>query len=553
MTSTRTLLDAAEERTAAIHFWQDKDRIEPLTAADLLGRARACAKRFRQAGVERGDRVALMLPTSPECIAALLGAWGCGAAVVVLPHDVGRQSGRLDVGQLQSILGFLQPRLIVLDDERTRDALTDAPAIMLQRADIAGLGASDEAFAVRAVGCEPAIIQLTSGSTALPKGISLSHAQIAANCEAIRERVAVDAADHVVSWLPFNHDMGLSAVTVPLWTDAAVTLIPTERFVQSPSVWLEAISRQRGTISPSPAFAYALLARCATRLARQGIDLSSWRYAWIGAEPVFERHLRAFADAMRPLGLDPTVLQPAYGLAEAVVAVSCGVPGRRCRTIHVDRSALRTSGEVRVHAAASDSTVPFVSNGTPLSNVAVEIVNDQGQALTEGRQGTIRISGPSIATGYLNGIEPHLFAPDGGFDTGDVGFMLDGELYISGRAKDVVIRGGLNVSPQPIEWAVEGALGLRAGQVAAFSSLDHAQGREEVVVVVSRRLGATAEADGRLRSARAVVRDVGIEVDRIVFAAAGSLPKTTSGKIQRGAARQMYLQGEFAQHTAEIE
>lgn len=554
-----TVFDRALKRTRETHFWHSKISIDTWPTAKMLAFAQACAVHFYQAGIRPGGRIAICLPTSPEKVACILAAWGSGAVVVVLPYAGARAaptvSDSAKHGKLGDILHLVKPQLLVHDEHLPYGAaaLVAQRVTRLELTEILAqskITASDPTpqFSFRPGLHDAAVIQLTSGSTGLPKGVLLTHAQIASNCAAIQQRVRMTDLDHMVSWLPINHDMGLSAVTVPLWTGASLTLLSPEKFVRAPMSWLEAISSQRGTVSPNPAFAYTLLTKYAARFKPGELDLSCWRYAWAGAEPVFDRHLRAFTEAMRPFGLRDTVLKPAFGMAEAVVAVTCDVPDRPYLALHIDATLFRTTGKVEVMPPGADSTqqlLSFVSNGPALDNMAVKIVNELGLDLGEAVQGRVWISGASVATAYLDGVDSGYFHGGGWFDTGDLGFMVDGELYISGRVKDLIIRGGVNASPQHVEWAIEQFLELRPGQVAAFSVIDVHSAKEEVVAVVGKRVASSAAGSLMTQVAKVATEQAGVQIDRVVFTASGKLPKTTSGKMQRAVARQMYLNHDF--------
>ena len=564
-TVVETVFDKALLRTHDVHFWHSRAVVYTWLTAKLLRLAQDCAERFWQGGIRPGDRVALCLPTSPEKLACIIAAWGCGAVVVVLPYAAQAEvqtvtpgrAGRATNSKLGDVLHLVNPRLLVHDEHLPYSAAALAPQ-RLTRASIAEMmerqASATEAppiFPTTPRLQDPALIQLTSGSTGLPKGVLLTHAQVAANCAAIQQRVHMSEQDHMVSWLPINHDMGFSAITVPLWTNAALTLLSPERFVRAPMTWLEAISVQRGSVSPNPAFAYTLLGKYAGRFKPGDIDLSCWRYAWAGAEPVFDKHLRAFCDAYAPHGLRNTVVKPAFGMAEAVVAVTCDLPDKPYLALHVDAAVFRSEKAVKVMPPDAPGTLCFVSNGPPLANMQVKVVNGQGLDLGEAAEGRVFISGASVATSYLNGADLESFYEGGWFDTGDLGFLVAGELYISGRVKDLIIRGGVNASPQHVEWAVEQLLDLRPSQVAAFSVINTLVAREEVVVVVGKRLAADTLAATKIRVAQAVAEQTGVQIDRVVFIASGHLPKTTSGKVQRALARQMYVNHEFDQTELE--
>lgn len=492
-------------------------------------------------GVLPGDTVAIAADTSLIVFACIVGAWACGASVAMLPAAT---SEVRDASRVVDLVNFVNPKLCigVADLLLGCDQIANVGFTTVEA--LAALALSPRQLGLAPPSDSVALIQLTSGSTGRPKGIGITHRMLEANCSAIAERVEIVSQDHVVSWLPLNHDMGFSAITVPLRTGATVTLIPPSVFMRSPWTWLDAISRQRGTISPSPAFAYSLMAKSARRLARANVDLSSLRYAWVGAEPIFASHLSEFETSMASFGLRPNVVKPAYGLAEGVVAVTCGDPSASYRVVHVDGRALRDAGLIHIEPKPSPNTIPFVSNGKPLSNVRVKVVSKDGANAPQGVEGLLFISGPSVAVSYLHGAEADKFS-DGWFDTGDLGFIDEGEVFISGRLSDVIIRGGINLSPTRIEWAVEELLGLRSGQVAAFSVLDHEKSKEIVVVVVGRVPDEANEAEMRVRIGRAVAVSVSVQLDQIVFVRSASIPRTTSGKVQRGRAREMFLRNEF--------
>lgn len=533
------------DRREPCRFLRSSTGAESLSSDRILARAKACARLLRAWGVRRGERVAIDLPLGPELMVALFGAWGCGAAACLLPPVEGARGQAAH--QLSQVLDSVAPAAVISASPAAVAMLASRPpACVLDRSALSALEDPPGGFPELPTSDDDAIIQLTSGSTGRPKAVSLRHGQFDANCSGISERCATSPQDHMVSWLPAHHDMGLSAITQAIWSGAGLTLIGTDLFVRAPWVWPEAIATSRGTTSPAPAFAFSLLARYAPRLRRTRPDLSSWRYAWVGAEPVFERTLEDFAGAMEPFGFDSASLKPAYGMAEAVVAVSCTPADRPRNVIHVDGDALRSRGAVIPGRPGDAGVVPVVSNGAPIQGIRLRIMDPDGGLLGAGRQGRIQIAGPSVAGGYLDGVEAERFLDGGWFDTGDLGFLVDGELYVSGRSKDVIIRGGANISPHAIESEVERAIGLRPGQVAAFSHINVAEAREEIVVVLARAASATVPGSLRAEVAQCASRNLGIQVDVVAFAGKDRIPRTTSGKVQRGLARQMYLEGKFS-------
>jgi fatty-acyl-CoA synthase len=553
----RTVFERCIERTSAYHFYHSKDTVNTWQAHEILQLALACAHYFCEAGLRPGDTVATSLLTSPEKIASIIGAWGCGATVCVLPYAEKIDKANTE-NKFRDLLDLIKPKLFVHDDysasianqlpfqNRVNSALLLDALAKTSTSDLVSKG-----FPSIPEPQHTAIVQLTSGSSGLSKGVPLTHAQIAANCAAIAQRALANATDHLVSWLPVYHDMGLGAVTLSIWADAQLTLITPKRFVQSPLSWLEALSIQRGTLSPSPAFALALLSKFATRLKPNEIDLSTWRYAWVGAEPVFDRHLKAFELAMGQFGLNNTVLKPSFGMAEAVVAVTCGDPAKPYVAVHIDKEIYNQTRQVRLTTYENESTLTFVSNGPALENLTIKIIDQNGTDLGESREGRLLIRGASVTAGYLNGADIASFAHDGWFDTGDLGFLINGELFISGRAKDLITRGGVNTSPERIEGVIEDFLDLRQGRVVAFSIINTATAKEEIVVIVSKKISESEIENSTNAIFRLTVKEVGVQIDRLIFSTASKLPLTSSGKLRRSTARQMYLNKKFSPEILE--
>lgn len=538
------------QRTAPLHLWQGRDRVTTWSADDLRSAVHGWAHRLQALEVGPGHLVALSAPTSLHLVAAVLGAWHCGAAVVVLPEAVAGDAATLR--RVADGMESLRPKVLLVD-RRPPVTVPEGTVVWANLSEGPGgegslaasepwpLGESADADAL-------ALVQLTSGSTGRAKAVPLTHRQLVENARAVSSRMALLPSDHMLSWLPLTHDMGFcGALALSLQGDVPITLMPTSLFSANPMTFLQAMSDQRATLSPNPPSTYALLSRLGRRAQREGLDLSAWRFAWAGAEPVFAPVLRQFEQALQPLGLRPAVVQPAYGMAEAVVAVSFGPAGRPWRSLRVGAAALREQGVVQPlppgDEAAVEEALEIVSNGAPLDGVQVQVRDAAGRVLSPGRQGTLWVRGPSVASGYVHGEEPQRFV-DGWYDTGDQGFLWDGEVYVTGRVKDIIARGGVKVGAHEIEAAAEAALDLRPGRVAAFAHLDHAAGRERLVLVVARRFGAEEPVMQR-RIGEAVLRHCGVAVDTVVFSGAGPLPRTTSGKLQRGQVRETWQRGGY--------
>jgi len=544
-----SILDSLALRSSPIHLWQGRDHICTWSAETLRESAARWAHTLRNSGAIPGAVVATCAPTSLELVAFILGTWQCGAAVVVLPElDHGSESSlRRVVDGLQQLL----PVVLLLDGKAPADLISQVPSALSLDAAETSTHPADMPPPYAATPKTVCLMQLTSGSTGRAKVVPITHKMLMENCLAMSARIEVRCDDHMLSWLPLTHDMGFSgALCQALASDIELTLLPTALFAQTPMSLLQALSDQQATLSPNPPAVYALLTRLGRRAQRDGLDLSHWRFAWVGAEPVFAQVLQGFEAAMRPLGLRDNVLQPSYGMAEAVVGLSFAPEGRRWRVLHVQARALRESGlVVPLHTSTSSTpakagceALSLVSNGVPLDGVEIRVCDEQGDILAPGRQGRLWVRAPWVSGGYLHGEDRDSFS-EGWFDTGDLGFLWEGEVYVSGRVKNIISRGGVKIGAHEIESVVEAELDLRSGRVVAFACLDHSQGRERVVVVVARRFGTRESALQDLLT-KALLRQCGLRVDEFVFCGPGSLPKTTSGKLQRNLVRERWLQGD---------
>jgi acyl-CoA synthetase (AMP-forming)/AMP-acid ligase II len=395
---------------------------------------------------------------------------------------------------------------------------------------------------------EISLIQFSSGTTQAPKPVALTHRQILANADAIATAIRAAYPEtngfaHVAaSWLPLYHDMGLvGGVFTSLFHGRDLVLIPPELFVVRPALWLRAISRHRATISPAPNFAYAL---CTERVRDEelaGVDLSSWRVALNGAEPVTPLALERFVERFARWGLRPEALTPVYGLAEATLAVTFSALDRRFSVRHFDPRALMETGR----AIPSPSGQPIVSLGPPLPGFDLAIIGDDGQALEPGTLGRVRARGPSIMSGYDGMPEAtREVLVDGWLDTGDIGFLFDGELHLVGRAKDLIIVRGRNHSPQDVEHAIDDLPGVRAGCSAAVGALNEDGSGEALWLFVERARDAEMADAAIVQQIRArVLERIGLSAARIVVLAPGTLPRTSSGKIRRSEALRLHQTG----------
>ncbi len=517
--------------------------------------AGACevAAALQARGILRGERVALVLPTGADFFFAFFGATLAGAVPVPLYPPV--RLGRLPEYHARTarMLEASGAR-IVLTDRSVRRLLGEA----VERArpplgchTVADLRAEPSTGAARPVASAPgdlALVQFSSGTTVDPKPVALSHAAVLAQVRALN--ACWPDGDGVVqagmSWLPLYHDMGLIGCVFPaLERPAVLTLLGPEIFVARPAAWLRAISRWRATISPAPNFAYGLCVERVKDEELRGVDLSSWRFALCGAEPVAPAVLRAFRDRFARFGLRPEALSPVYGLAEAALAVTFSDLARPFAARSFARGPLAVQGKAVPEAGGRE----LVSLGRPLPGFDVRIEREDGQACAEGRVGRVLVRGPSLMEGYLD--RPDLTAQalrDGWLDTGDLGFVHQGELHLTGRAKDVVIVRGRNHAPEEIEHALGGVAGVRTGCSAVVSFFPEGAERERVVLFVEHVQGASREAIAAMpgECRRAALAACGVEVDEVVALAPGTLPRTSSGKIRRQETLRRFQSGSLA-------
>ncbi|HEX2163967.1 MAG TPA: fatty acyl-AMP ligase, partial [Thermoanaerobaculia bacterium] len=520
-----------------------------LTWGELDERARAVAAALAQR-VPAGERALLLFPPGLDFVVAFCGCLYAG--VVAVPAYPPR--GERSLPRLDAIAGDCRPAAVL-----TTAALADrvsgwiaggGPGSAATLLTIDDLGA-DAAAAWRrpAVGPDTlAFLQYTSGSTGVPKGVCVTHRNLLHNEETIRRAFGQSADSVVVSWLPLYHDMGLiGGVLQPLYVGARCVLSSPAGFLRRPVSWLEAIARHGGTTSGGPNFAYELAARKVSDEEREGLDLSSWRVAFNGAEPVRPETLDRFARAFAGCGFRRSVLFPCYGLAEATLFVSGGAVGEGPAVGRFDAAALATH---RARPAADGR--PLAASGRPSAGQRVAIVDGEGgRELPAGEVGEIWVSGPSVAGGYWGRPEEtervfaaRLAGGEGPFlRTGDLGFLApaaageEPQLFVTGRVKDLVILRGRNVYPQDVEATVEAAHpALEAGGAAAFGVDDG--GEERLVVACEVRRSVRRSGDELWDEVGAAVRQAVFEeheaaLHDLVLLRPGALPRTTSGKVRR--------------------
>jgi fatty-acyl-CoA synthase len=551
----RSLIDVlawhAETTPERVHvFLRDEEgRERPITYGALWQQAGAVAASLRDRKLGRGDTVAIMLRTEEAFFHAFFGVLLAGAVPVpiyppfrrdLIEDYARRQVGILQNAAVRAMIVFPEAlRVAGLLRSRVPSLRYIAAATELGRPGMLG-----HASTLRPE--DPALIQYTSGSTGDPKGVLLSHANLLANIRAIGEAIRVRPDDVAVSWLPLYHDMGLIGSWLgALYFGIPIAILSPLAFLTRPARWLHAIHTHRATISAAPNFGFDLCARRITDEEIGGLDLSSWRLALNGSEPVSPATIERFTRRFAPCGFQASAMCPVYGLAEASVALTIPAPGAGPRVDPVARTPFQESG--RAVAAAADEPAPlqFVSCGPPLPRHQVRVVDRAGQPLGERVEGRIEFRGPSVTEGYWNNpAATRAVRRDGWMDSGDLGYWADGELFITGRQKDLIKKAGRNLYPQEVEDIVGAIPGIRKGCVAAFGTHDPSVGTERLVVVAETRMRGLAERE-RLRAAvmEGVVAALGVPADVVVIAEPHTVLKTSSGKVRRSATRAAYLQG----------
>ena len=540
----------AEPDRPSVYLRQEDGREDSLSYGQLLKEAALVAGGLREEGLRRGDTVALMLPTGRDFLRAFQGALIAGAVPVPIypPMRLDRFDEYLE--RQASILANAGVRLLLTftratgASSRLRQAVPTLEAVKTAD-ELSSPGVSWGA--PEGAGTDPALIQYTSGSTGAPKGVLLSHDNLLANIRAMGRALDLRWDDVGVSWLPLYHDMGLiGSWLFCTYHGVPIALESPLAFLARPERWLWTIHRRRGTLSAGPNFAYELCVRKIPDEALEGIDLSSWRGAFNGAEPVNPETLERFSRRFAPYGFQPEAAVPVYGLAECSVALCVAPMGREPRIAHVARGPFEREGRAEPVGADEGTALRFASVGSPIPGHEVRILSDGGDVQPPGTVGRIAFRGPSQMQGYFRNptATAAISLGDGWLDTGDLGYQADGELYVTGRLKDLIIKAGRNLVPQEIEEAASEVPGIRKGCVVAFGVPHPTLGTERLVVVAETRV-TEPERRAALASAVAerVATAVGLPPDQVELVVPGSVPKTSSGKLRRDTARQLHLGG----------
>lgn len=507
-------------------------------------------------GLKKGDRLVLMTNEAHEFVMSFLGCVMAGIIPAPVSPPMMAKGGDTLAPAAARIVQNSQASVLLT----TESSKPFAEQILEQTNGETRLLTMETAFAESAPLFDPpqiqpediCFLQYTSGSTTLPRGVMVSHGNLMANMRGFMgQRGMYPGPEDVgVSWLPLYHDMGLIGFILgPLVYIGPVVVLATSSFARDPRLWLKTLHKYRGTITYAPNFAYAQVVKRLRDSDLENLDLSCVRIAGCGAEPIQAATLRSFAERLAPTGFRAEAFLPSYGMAESTLAITLHKPGSPIRTEFINADELKRGKAI---PATEGNGREFVSCGFPLAEHHLAIVNELGEPLPDREVGEIAFRGPSVTQGYFQ--NPDATAAtwrDGWLHTGDLGYLADGELFVCGRSKELIIIRGANYYPQDIEWALRDVPGIKRGNVVAFSITGNAgsigDGTDERLVLI-------AEADARedaeaLRQAIRVkvLESVGLEVFRVVLAPGGTLQRTTSGKLQRRKMKQLFEQGEIAE------
>ena len=546
-------LDYAARGVTGFNFYSPRGALQHvLPYAGLRRKAVSIARKLLSLGLKRGDRVAVVAETSPDFMAVFFGCQYAGFIACPIPFTMYIGGKESYIERVAGMLSAAKAQTVITSEDLlqhiTEGAARAGVPLVLTHAQLQ-LRPEAHAKLVPFGPDENAYIQYSSGSTSSPKGVLIAQKAITANARGILcEGLKIVPEDRAFSWLPLYHDMGLVGFCLaPMLGQVTVDFLATTAFARRPALWLKLMSDNKTTITYSPSFGFDLAARRINGEA-VSLDLTNLRVAGIGGDMVRSDVLDQFAAILSVAGFDPKAFLPSYGMAETTLAISFVDPHAAVRVDHIDRMALKTEG--RAVPSTGEGGRGFVVCGRPMAGSRIEIRNAAGNVLADRRVGRIFVNTPSLMAGYYDNPEATAAAigADHFLDTGDMGYWLDGEIVITGRAKDLILHNGRNIWPQDIEWVAEQIEPLRSGDVAAFA-IEGEDGDDDVVVLVHcRHHGEAAIETLRRQVSAAVHRSAGVEC-KVVMVPPKSLPFTSSGKLSRSGAKQKFLSGEITELT----
>jgi fatty-acyl-CoA synthase len=547
-------LDYAAKGQTGFNFYGGRGALaQSITYTELRHRAIATARKLLSAGLKPGNRVAVVAETGPDFMAVFFGCQYAGLVPAPVPYSmyiggkdayIAKVAGMFRAADVSAVITSEDLRELIAAGAKDADvALTlthsELQALPETMARLSGFGADDVAY-----------VQYSSGSTSAPKGVLINQSAIMANTTAmVRDGLKARPDDRAFSWLPLYHDMGLVGFCLaPMVAQVTVDFLPTTAFARRPALWLKLMSENKCTIASSPTFGYELAAK---RIAGEAItlDLSHWRAAGIGGDMVRADVLTRFAETLAVAGFNARAFLPSYGMAESTLAISISDVDHPIRIDTIDLAALKNKKRaVPAKGGTTALTRSFVACGPVIPGHELQVRDDAGVVLAERMVGRIFVKGPSLMAGYFNAPDAtaQTIGPDGFLDTGDMGYLLGGEIVITGRVKDLILHNGRNIWPQDIEWSAESVAPLKSGDVAAFA-VENANGDDELVILVECKLADQQQQEDLRRAVHNAVLQVAGVNCCIVLVPPRSLPFTSSGKLSRAGARERYQAGEIAE------
>ena len=534
-----------------IQFYQDDGKGEVITYAQLQAGAEKVAASLQQYGLKMGDSVAIMLPTGREYFFSFFGILMAGSIPVpIYPPARASQIEEHILRHTRILQNCLAEILITVPEAVSLAHILKFHVPSLEQIVSASKLLTSSLRVVRPVlhSDDVAFIQYTSGSTGDPKGVTLTHANLLSNIRAMGEAVNAGSKDVFVSWLPLYHDMGLIGAWLgSLYFAALYVVMSPLSFLARPERWLWAIHHYHGTLSASPNFGYEYCLHRVKQSDFKGLDLSSWRAAFNGAEAVSPETLTRFIDHFTPFSFSEKAMMPVYGLAESSVGLAFPPLGRGVLIDNIKRDTFMQTGKALQAQKDDLHALHFVSSGIPLREHQIRVVDPASHELPERQEGQLQFRGPSSTSGYFRNAQKTQGLFDGKWlNTGDLAYIANGELFITGRIKDIIIRAGRNIYPDELEKAISNIPGIRKGCVAIFGSTDTKTATERLIVLAESRSEDPAEQTQLRLEINALATDlIGTPLDEVVLAPPGSVLKTSSGKVRRSASRQMYEKGEI--------
>lgn len=536
-------LDYAAQGSEGMNFYDRRNQLKAeLKYRNLKLKAMAGARRLLSLNLKKGDRVAIIAETSVCFVEAFFACQYAGLVAVPLaiPMGVGQRDSY--TAKLRGLLANCKPTAIISSDEwlsLIKTANADSPEIhILSNEDFQALPELDIKLPLPSTD-DIAYLQYTSGSTRFPRGVIITHSEIMSNLQAIsHDGIKLRDGDRCISWLPFYHDMGLVGfLLTPMATQLSVDYLSTQDFAMRPMQWLKLISKNRCTISVAPPFGYNLCLRRVSDKDLAELDLSCWRVAGVGAEPISAEQLNQFGEYFSKANFDSKAFMPCYGLAENALAVSFGEEASGPLINQVDRSILENQGKAVAPTKNTRAISTFVNCGKALPGHFIEIRNEAGTRQPECEVGHIYISGPSLMSGYFQDLASQKqIQSTGWMDTGDLGYLLDGYLYVTGRIKDLIIIRGRNIWPQDIEYIAEQEPEIHSGDAIAFVT-----SQERIVLQIQCRVSEEERRTQIVHSLNARIQsEFGVSVE-IELLPPHSIPRTSSGKPARAEAKKRYL------------